>query len=68
MSTTAESTQESLEANAPAPGAIYRGLLFVDPFAGLSIEGRPSMWASIRNGQLWRVSDDPKDALYRSER
>jgi GlpG protein len=39
----------------PQPGTIYRKLLFVDPVVAQSPNGRIDMWASIRQGEVWRL-------------
>lgn len=36
-------------------GPLYRQLLFVDPFAGLTLDGGIDLFASIRAGQIWRL-------------
>jgi GlpG protein len=39
----------------PQPGTIYRKLLFVDPSVARTAEGDIDMWASIRQGEVWRL-------------
>jgi GlpG protein len=51
---TSEDTMNDSPANHP-PGAFYRQLLFVDPFAARNLNGQIDMWASIRRGEVWRL-------------
>src|SRR5262245_31722100 len=51
---TSDDTMNDGPVNHP-PGAIYRQLLFVDPFAARKLGGQIDMWASIRRGEAWRL-------------
>jgi GlpG protein len=37
------------------PGALYRGLLFVDPAVARGSDGQAGMWASVQRFEVWRL-------------